>query len=105
MRSRSLSIVLALLFLVAAAPTRARSAPAGVTFTVDAAADVADANPGDGICETSPGNQVCTLRAAEESPLSRFSAPAALCFSALYALPPQPISTLRSSVPQRCKSP
>src|ERR1043165_6676502 len=34
------------------------------TFTVNSALDVADANPGNGICETSPGNATCTLRAA-----------------------------------------
>ncbi|MCA9927283.1 MAG: CSLREA domain-containing protein, partial [Anaerolineales bacterium] len=31
---------------------------------VNSIADVTDANPGDGICETSPGNAICTLRAA-----------------------------------------
>jgi CSLREA domain-containing protein len=33
-------------------------------FTVNSPADVADANPGDGRCETAPNNNVCTLRAA-----------------------------------------
>lgn len=33
-------------------------------FTVNSPADVADANPGDGFCETAFGNGVCTLRAA-----------------------------------------
>ncbi|MBV9613644.1 MAG: CSLREA domain-containing protein, partial [Acidobacteriaceae bacterium] len=33
-------------------------------FVVNSTADVVDANPGDGICETSAGNRVCTLRAA-----------------------------------------
>jgi len=37
---------------------------AAVTFTVNSPADVADGNPGDGVCETAPGNGVCTLRAA-----------------------------------------
>ena len=36
------------------------------TFVVNSAADFDDANPGDGICETGPGNGVCTLRAAIE---------------------------------------
>jgi len=34
------------------------------TFTINSPADVSDGNPGDGICETAPGNGVCTLRAA-----------------------------------------
>jgi CSLREA domain-containing protein len=34
------------------------------TFTVNSTADAVDAHPGDGICETSPGNGFCTLRAA-----------------------------------------
>jgi hypothetical protein len=35
-----------------------------VTLTVNAPADVVDVTPGDGLCETAPGNGVCTLRAA-----------------------------------------
>jgi CSLREA domain-containing protein len=34
------------------------------TFNVNSVVDVVDANPGDGICRTAPGNTVCTLRAA-----------------------------------------
>ncbi|MDT8386326.1 MAG: choice-of-anchor Q domain-containing protein [Thiogranum sp.] len=37
---------------------------AGVTFTVNSTADQVDAAIGDGECETVPGNQTCTLRAA-----------------------------------------
>jgi CSLREA domain-containing protein len=33
-------------------------------FNVNSTADVTDANPGDGVCETAAGNGVCTLRAA-----------------------------------------
>lgn len=33
-------------------------------FTVNSPADIPDVKPGDGICETAPGNNVCTLRAA-----------------------------------------
>jgi CSLREA domain-containing protein len=40
------------------------AAEAAVTFTVNSPSDVPDANPGDGKCETAPGNGVCTLRAA-----------------------------------------
>jgi CSLREA domain-containing protein len=38
----------------------------GLTFTVNTTADDPDANAGDGLCETIPGNSVCTLRAAIE---------------------------------------
>ena len=34
------------------------------SFTVNSPVDAVDASPGDGTCETAPGNQVCTLRAA-----------------------------------------
>jgi hypothetical protein len=36
------------------------------TFTVNRTTDFADAIPGDGRCETAPGNGLCTLRAAIE---------------------------------------
>lgn len=35
-----------------------------LTFTVNSTADVPDATPGDGVCETATGNKICTLRAA-----------------------------------------
>lgn len=37
---------------------------AAATFVVNSTADVPDATPGDGVCETVAGNHVCTLRAA-----------------------------------------
>jgi hypothetical protein len=36
------------------------------TFAVNSTIDATDATPGDGSCETAPGNGVCTLRAAVE---------------------------------------
>ena len=48
-----------LIFSLAAAQT-----DAGATFTVTATSDVVDNLPGDGVCETAPGNGMCTLRAA-----------------------------------------
>ncbi|MBE2197728.1 MAG: hypothetical protein IAE79_03890 [Anaerolinea sp.] len=43
----------------------AHAAPTSLTLTVNTTlADAIDANPGDGICETAPGNNACTLRAA-----------------------------------------
>ena len=39
------------------------SAQAAV-FTVNSPSDGSDANPGDGVCETAPGNGICVLRAA-----------------------------------------
>src|SRR5689334_18960683 len=37
---------------------------AAATFDVNTTTDAVDANPGDGRCETAPGNGICTLRAA-----------------------------------------
>jgi CSLREA domain-containing protein len=54
---------LVVLLTVLAAPGRMA---ANTPFVVNSAADLPDANPGDGVCETAPGNGVCTLRAAIE---------------------------------------
>lgn len=40
------------------------AAAQAATFNVNSPADVPDATPGDGQCETATGNKVCTLRAA-----------------------------------------
>ncbi|HTO74935.1 MAG TPA: CSLREA domain-containing protein, partial [Thermoanaerobaculia bacterium] len=68
-RARSrLDARLAALALALAATTLAERPPRRpgfiVIFTVNSTGDAHDANPGDGICETAPGNGVCTLRAA-----------------------------------------
>jgi len=60
----SLALVVAAL-AVAALALRAGVA-ANPTIVVNSAADVHDANPGDGVCETASGNGICTLRAAIE---------------------------------------
>jgi len=55
------------LVIVAAALIAAGSsgaARADLQITVNSPSDVVDANPGDGICETAPGNGVYTVRAA-----------------------------------------
>ncbi|MFC1972119.1 right-handed parallel beta-helix repeat-containing protein [Chloroflexota bacterium] len=54
--------VLVLVFLLVAIglPSPALAA----TFTVNSNGDATDWNPGDGVCETAPGNGICTLRAA-----------------------------------------
>ncbi len=44
--------------------SRALASTNGMTFTVNSPADVPDASPGDGRCETVVNNNVCTLRAA-----------------------------------------
>lgn len=46
--------------------TACEPAPPTATFTVNVAAGIAgdDVNPGDGVCETAPGNAQCTLDAA-----------------------------------------
>ena len=38
----------------------------GATFTVNETGNLGDVNPADGVCETAPGNGICTLRAAIE---------------------------------------
>ena len=50
---------------VPTAPSLNAPAVNTATFVVNSAADNAsDGSPGDGLCETVPGNGVCTLRAA-----------------------------------------
>lgn len=47
-------------------------APAmAATFTVNSTDDAVDAAPGNGKCESTLGNDVCTLRAASELPRSK----------------------------------
>lgn len=59
MKSRALCrTLLGAAFFLGAAGTKA------LTFTVNSPADIPDFKPGDGICETAPGNGICTLRAA-----------------------------------------
>jgi hypothetical protein len=36
----------------------------GATYVVTTTVDAVDASPGDGVCETATGNEVCTVRAA-----------------------------------------
>lgn len=50
--------VVVAVFLLPAGTARA------ATFTVNSTADAVDASLGDGVCETAPGNGICTLRAA-----------------------------------------
>ncbi len=61
LRCRRLLGVLGILPLLLAAGAELR---AQVTFTVNDDADAVDIVPGDGVCETGPGNGICTLRAA-----------------------------------------
>ncbi len=67
MNTRWITFILAILAALAfAAKTLATPANAepSATYTVNANTDLADALPGDGICETVTGNGMCTLRAA-----------------------------------------
>jgi CSLREA domain-containing protein len=50
---------------------RAMAGPAALTFTVNSTADVPDAHPGDGVCETAANSGVCTLRAAVQETNAR----------------------------------
>src|SRR6185436_18515396 len=53
-------LLVAAMFCLAAGPAVA----APITFTVNSPADIPDATPGNGVCETALGNGVCTLRGA-----------------------------------------
>ena len=64
-RSTWFARLFALLVSVACAGLGAEAACA-TTFSVNSTADVHDATPGDGVCETASGNHICTLRAAVE---------------------------------------
>ena len=57
--------VVALIAVMAmSAALLASTASAQAALTVNSTADSADSSPGDGVCETAPGNGECTLRAA-----------------------------------------
>jgi CSLREA domain-containing protein len=66
MKTRQLSVLLTSIALLSLLFTSFAAAETneGQTFTVTATTDVVDALPGDGVCETAPGNGMCTLRAA-----------------------------------------
>jgi len=59
-----LRLVSAVTASVATAALLLLTSALAATFTVDSVMDIADANPGDGVCETAPGSGICTLRAA-----------------------------------------
>jgi CSLREA domain-containing protein len=63
-----------------------RVAGAAGPFTVNNTADLDDANPGDGLCETAPGNAQCTLRAAVRESNALAGADTILLGSATYTL-------------------
>jgi len=57
-------------------------------LTVNSPADGADANPGDHICETAPGNGICTLRAAIQEANLSCNSPVTINFDANVFVPP-----------------
>ena len=61
--NRSARFCVTLLVLLAVTCCSVSPARAAI-FTVNSTADVADANAGNGVCETAAGHHVCTLRAA-----------------------------------------
>ena len=63
--ARRLLYVFAILSILLSQVRIIRVAAAG-PFQVNSTADEVDALPGDGVCETGPGNGVCTLRAAAQ---------------------------------------
>src|SRR5262245_31709958 len=58
--------ILTFLLVLSTPPSQAAPLAAPLIFNVNSPADVSDANPGNGVCETALGNGVCTLRAAIE---------------------------------------
>jgi hypothetical protein len=61
-RSRAAIVVAGILLMVSALP--AAVSAANPVIIVNATHDGIDASPGDGVCETLAGNDICTLRAA-----------------------------------------
>jgi hypothetical protein len=59
-----LAVSVACVVLVTAWSAGSQSQAQANTFTANTTLDAQDANPGDGACETAPGNGVCSLRAA-----------------------------------------
>ncbi|HSH05808.1 MAG TPA: right-handed parallel beta-helix repeat-containing protein [Anaerolineae bacterium] len=55
---------LILLMVVSVGRWQVVSGAAASTFVVSTTVDMVDANVGDGVCETAPGNGICSLRAA-----------------------------------------
>ncbi|MEZ4331796.1 MAG: NosD domain-containing protein [Myxococcota bacterium] len=77
-RRSSNPILLAALVFAALQADEARAQCVPLTVTVDSAADLADAVPGNGVCQTS--TSVCTLRAAIEELNARACAPGTIRF-------------------------
>jgi CSLREA domain-containing protein len=65
---------------------QAAAGPAALTFTVTSPADVPDATPGDGVCETATNNGVCTLRAAIQETNARQNRDTIVLPAGLYQL-------------------
>lgn len=65
------------------------------TFTVNSTADIVDANPGDGICETAAGNGICTLRAAVQEAGALNAANTIIVPAGTYLLPATPSCSYR----------
>jgi CSLREA domain-containing protein len=77
---------LALVLLWLSQQRAAAGPPAALTFTVNSPADVPDATPGDGVCETVTNNGVCTLRAAIQETNARQNHDTILVPNGLYVL-------------------
>ncbi len=58
------SRLLTLFFMITMVTGLVSAAPSHVSFTVTTTMDATDVNPGDGLCQTSFGNGICSLRAA-----------------------------------------
>ena len=75
-----------LLFLITALIGLVPMPSQAITFTVNSTADIVDANPGNGVCETAAGSAICTLRAAIQEANSYPGADAVIVPSGTYQL-------------------
>lgn len=64
MKTKLLWLAVLFPWLLASALLWLLASAGSATFMVNSPADATDALPGDGLCETVPGNNICTLRAA-----------------------------------------
>ncbi len=81
-----LAVSVACVVLVMAWFAGSQSQAQANTFTANTTLDAQDANPGDGVCETAPGNGVCSLRAAVQESNARPGADVIVLPAGVYTL-------------------
>jgi CSLREA domain-containing protein len=69
-----------------------------LTFVVNSSLDIVDANQGDGVCETSTGNGLCTLRAAIQEANANLGIDHIILPEGIYSLTlPEPVGTIENA--------